>query len=208
MKRLLTLILISLIFSLNGYSQVIKDLEMVSPIHDGLGSVKKGGQWGFIDEKGELVINFRDDIVSSPAMSGLAAKPEMRDYPQFVEDRCLIQKTEEGIVYFGFIDKKGEIVIEPQYVNATNFKNGLAIVTQYIRQVVGKNELLGKDVVNYQIEELVINDSGEVVSSLMNARNFVPSKVKGSPPEMQARFLGAGIVAVKGEDGKWAVNKF
>ncbi len=208
MKKLLSLVSISIVFLLNGYGQVIDDLEMANPFQEGLASVKKGDHWGFIDEKGDLVIKYRDDLVPSPSASGLAASEQWKSYPAFTEERCLIHEVREGIEYFGFIDKEGRTVIEPQYVNATNFKNGHAIVTQYTRQVVGRNELLGKDVVNYQVEELIIDKSGKVVTSLMNARNFVPSKVKKTPPDMQARFLGKGIVAVQGEEGKWAVYKF
>ena len=208
MKKSVTLVLISIVFLLNGYAQVISELERVSPFHDGLASVKKGDKWGFINESGELVIDFREDILASPSSSGLAASSELREYPIFVEDRCLIHKIEDGIEFFGFIDRSGKVVVEPIYVNATNFKNGFAMVTQYTRQVIGKNELLGKDVVVFHIEELVIDKSGEVAISLMNPRNYVPKKAKGNPPEMEASFLGDRMVAVKDENGKWGVYKF
>ena len=175
MKKLLSLVSISIFLIFNGYCQVIDNLEMANPYQDGLASVKKGDQWGFIDEKGDLVIAYRDDLVSSPSTSGLAASEEWKSYPAFREGRCLIHEMREGIQYFGFIDKQGRTVVEPNYVNATNFRDGYAIVTQYTRQVVGRNELLGKDVVNYQAEELVIDKTGMVVTSLMNPRNFVPS---------------------------------
>ena len=208
MKKLVTLVLISFVFLLNGYSQVLSDLEMVSPFHNGLASVKKGDKWGFIDKSGDLVIDFRGDILGSPSASGLAASHELMEYPIFVEERCLIHKIVDGIEYFGFIDRSGQTVVEPKYVNATNYKNGFAMVTQYTRQVIGKNELLGKDVVVYHIEELVIDKSGKVAISLMNPRNYVPKKGKGTPPDMEASFLGDRMVAVKGEDGKWSVYKF
>ena len=208
MKKLVTLVLISFAFLLNGYSQVLNDLEMVSPFHDGLASVKKDGKWGFIDESGDLVIDFRDDILGSPSASGLAASPELMEYPIFIEERCLIHKIIDGIEYFGFIDRSGKTVVEPKYVNATNYKNGFAMVTQHTRQVIGKNELLGKDVVVHQIDELVIDKSGEIAISLMNPRNYVPKNEKRNPPEMEASLLGDRMVAVKGEDGKWSVYKF
>ncbi len=208
MKKLLSLVSISIVFLLNGYGQVIDDLEMANPFQEGLASVKKGEQWGFIDEKGDLAIKFRDDLVPSPSSSGLAASDQWKSYPAFTEGRCLIHEVRDGIEYFGFIDMEGRTVIEPQYINATNFKNGHAIVTQYTRQVVGRNELLGKDVVSFQAEELIIDRTGKVVTSLMNARNFVPSKVRMTPPDMQARFLGKGLVAVQGEEGKWSVYKY
>ncbi len=207
MRRGFALIL-SLVLVWQGFGQVISDLDWVSPMHEGLAAVKKGNMWGFIDKDGVTKIEPREDLVSSnTSFYGVSEDSEM-EYPFFVEGRCLIEQTFDDIKYFGFIDKSGKTVVEPGYVNATNFRNGYAIVTQYSKQVLGKNELLGKDVVNYLAEELVIDDKGNVVTSLMNARTFVPNKVKGNPPEMHAYFIGERLVAVKGDSGKWSVLKF
>lgn len=207
MRRRLALIL-SLIFIYQGFGQVIKDLDWVSPMHDGLAAVKKGNMWGFIDKDGVMKIEPREDIVSSKtSSSGVLEDNEMK-YPLFVEGRCLIEQTFEGIRYFGFIDMQGKTVIEPGYINATNFRNGFALVTQYSKQVLGKNNLLGKEVVNYLAEEIIIDRAGEAITSLMNSRTFVPNKVKDSPPEMHAYFIGERLVAVKGDDGQWSIFKF
>ena len=198
---------LSLALAWPAFGQVISDLDWVSPIHEGLAAVKQGNNWGFIDKEGVVKIEPREDLVSSKMSTEGVAEGEM-EYPLFVEERCLIEQTIEGIRYFGFIDPSGKTVIEPGYVNATNFRNGFAIVTQYSKQVLGKNELLGKEVVNYQLEELVIDKKGDAVSLLMNSRTYVPNKIKGSPPEMNAYFLGERLVAVKGEDGKWSIYQF
>lgn len=207
MRRRFALIL-SLAMVWQGFSQVIGDLDWVSPMHEGLAAVKKGSMWGFIDKDGVMKIEPRDDIVPSKTSFPGVLKGSEMEYPFFVEGRCLIEQTFEGIRYFGFIDKQGKIVVEPGYINATNFKNGFALVTQYSKEVLGKNNLLGKDVVNYLAEELIINNKGEVVTALMNARTFVPNKVKDSPPEMHAYFIGERLVAVKGDDGQWSIYKF
>ena len=207
MRRRFALIL-SLVFIWQGFGQVVSDLDWVSPMHEGLAAVKKGNMWGFIDKDGAMKIEPREDLVASKESSfGVMEGGEM-EYPIFVEGRCLIEQTFEGIRYFGYIDKVGKTVIEPGYINATNFRNGFALVTQYTKQVLGKNNLLGKDVVNYLAEELVIDVRGEVVTALMNARTFVPNKVKDSPPEMHAYFVGERLVAVKGDDGQWSIFKF
>ena len=142
MRRGFTLIL-GLVFIWQGYGQVISDLDWVSPMHEGLAAVKKGSMWGFIDKDGVTKIEPRKDLVSSKtSFYGISEDSEM-EYPLFIEGRCLIEQSFDGIKYFGFIDKSGKTVVEPGYVNATNFKNGFAIVTQYSKQVLGKNELLG-----------------------------------------------------------------
>ncbi len=207
MRRRFALIL-SLALMWQGFSQVISDLDWVSPMHEGMAAVKKGNMWGFIDKDGSMKIEPREDLApSKTSLSGVSEDSEMK-YPIFVEGRCLIEQTFEGIRYFGFIDKQGKTVVEPGYINATNFRNGFAIVTQYSKQVLGKNNILGKDVVNYLAEELIIDNQGKVVTSLMNSRTFVPNKLKDSPPEMHAYFIGERLVAVKGDDGQWSIYKF
>ena len=135
-------------------------------------------------------------------------------FGQVIGDLDWVSPMHEGLAavkkgnMWGFIDKQGKTVVEPGYVNATNFRNGFALVTQYSKQVLGKNNLLGKDVVNYLAEELIIDTKGEVITSLMNSRTFVPNKVKDSPPEMHAYFVGERLVAVKGDDGQWSIFKF
>ncbi len=157
MRRRFALIL-SLALMWQGFSQVISDLDWVSPMHEGMAAVKKGNMWGFIDKDGSMKIEPREDLApSKTSLSGVSEDSEMK-YPIFVEGRCLIEQTFEGIRYFGFIDKQGKTVVEPGYINATNFRNGFAIVTQYSKQVLGKNNILGKDVVNYLAEELIIDN--------------------------------------------------
>jgi len=49
---------------------------------------------------------------------------------------------------------------------------------------------LGKDVVNYLAEELIIDPKGKVVTSLMNSRTFVPNKVKDLLPSKEMTVNG------------------
>lgn len=85
---------------------------------DGLAYAKIGGRYGFIDEKGEMVIP-----------------------PQFEVPICLFSydcwgsmNFSEGLARvfvkgkYGFIDKKGGFVTEPKFENATDFCNGVAYV--------------------------------------------------------------------------------
>ncbi len=200
--------MLSLFFIWQGLAQVISDLDWISPMHEGLAAVKKGDMWGFIDKDGVINVDLRADLVAWKSASDPDSGDSDMTYPAFVEGRCLIEETIDGIRYFGFIDPQGKTVVEPGYINATNFRNGYAIVTQYSKEVLGKNELLGKDVVNYIVEEYIIDMDGKVVATLGNARTYVPKKAKGSSPDMYAYFLGDRLVAVKGENGKWSVFQF
>src|SRR5690625_3234238 len=100
MKRsmFILLLLASLSFCVNA--QVLKEIDEVAPFKDGLGGVKKGDAWGFIDSSGELVIDYREDIVELT-----------KNLPTFSNGLCLIQEVKEGITYYGYINTKGENVI-------------------------------------------------------------------------------------------------
>lgn len=205
MKKLISALVLLLFFS-PVLGQVISEMEMVSPFHEGMASIKKDGQWAFIDTNGKVLIDFRNDLVPTETFS--APQEAQVYYPVFKDDRCQIFKTEDGIRHFGFIDKNGKEVIPAKYVNATNFRNGHAIVSEFTKEVVGRNKLLGKDVVEYQLEEFVIDKNGKVITSLMNARHYLPEKMKKSPPPLQSVFLGENLVGVLHENGQWSVYKF
>ena len=44
------------------HSQTIKNIDEIAPFSEGLAAVRQGDQWGFINEEGQMVINFRSDI--------------------------------------------------------------------------------------------------------------------------------------------------
>lgn len=103
-----------------GFSQITDKLDYVSPFNEGYSAVKKGNQWAFINQKGNIVIDFRDDLVLT--------ETNKEKYPIFVNERCLISEKKDGISYFGFIDTSGKTVVEPLYLNAANFNEEFAIV--------------------------------------------------------------------------------
>lgn len=184
-------------------SQIIKEIDQVSTYNEELAAIKKGDQWAFIDTEGKIVIDFRDDLV--PVKSTTSEEK----YPIFSNGRALISLTEDKITYYGYIDKTGKDVILAEYVNATPFKDGFALVMQYSKEVVGQNKLLGKDVVSYQIEEFVIDPQGKAMTPMLNPRNYVPDKMKsGKVPAFTTVFLGKRMIGVKMADEKWEIYKF
>lgn len=83
-----------------------------SDFHEGLASVHKNGQYGFIDKNGAVKINFKYET-ALPFQENLAA----------VED-------DNG--KWGFIDKTGEYIIQPQFAEVNSFHDGLAPVMQEV----------------------------------------------------------------------------
>jgi hypothetical protein len=152
--RFISFIIFSLPFL--GISQTLENLDYISPFHEDLAAIQKGDQWAIIDTDGSIVIDFRSDLVSTVF--------DYATYPIFRDGLCLIEK--DGIVYFGYINTLGETVIEPQFINASNFKDEKAIVLKLIKETAGENTALGKNVVYYKYFEVIINKKGDVLSYL------------------------------------------
>lgn len=209
MKTLIVLLAFILNFNFM-MSQVHQDLDEIAPYQEDLAAIKKSDQWAFINKNGEVVIDFRSDLVSSISENDLQmTTSKFRSYPHFVEGKCLIKKLKNGIYYYGFIDTKGNEVIAPEYVNATNFKNGKSIVVKFEKIPVGSNDLLEKKVVTYRLEEKIIDSNGEIIKALFNFRKTIPKNVEGDlPPTIMSKFLGPNLIALKYETGKWEIDSF
>lgn len=189
-------------------AQELKDLEYVSPFHDEMAAVKKGGMWAFINMDGKVVIDYRDDLVlANESLMACSTTDASMDYPFFQNGRALIRKMKEGVAYYGYINSKGETVIEADFINATHFHNNRAIVLKVFKESIGRNEILGKNVVSYSYNEEVINPEGDTVTYLRGPINLVYDKRKlKTPPEIQSRFLGPNLISIKSENDTWKVQ--
>ena len=107
---------------------------------EGLAAVKINGLYGYVDKKGQIVIEpqFTDagDFNDNVAIVGIKNK-------KFCIDRFgkIISKKYDCIITFsegmaivelkgkrGYINATGELVIQPSFVSALNFSEGLAPV--------------------------------------------------------------------------------
>ena len=208
--RSTTIFIIFIIFCSQGIAQIIRGVDEVTPYHEDLAAIKKENQWAFINKEGLKVIDFRDDLVSTIDEHFLDEKGiSSVSYPLFKEGRCLIKKIIDRVYYYGYIDNNGKEIIAPQYVNATNFMNGYAIIIKFATIVLGENEALDKRVVSYKLEEYVIDTSGKLIKYLDNARNSIPSNLKNNiPPEFESKFIAPHLIAVKSKDQKWDIYEF
>ncbi len=179
-------------FSCLGFAQDIKDLDFIAPFKDGLAAVQRDGKWGFIDETGTLVIDFRKDVTILPVDEENKSR-----YPYFKEGRCLIQKIEKDIPFYGFMDKSGTIVIEPVYINASNFKDGMAIVSELTKESLGRNDLLDKRVVNYSFTEIAIDTSGKLLYYLTEPQHVtLDKKYLRKLPKIRSAVLNENLIAI------------
>ena len=201
MKKTIILVLILVVFPFIGLAQSIDNVDFISPIHNDVAAIKKDGKWAFINEKGDLIIDYRTDLVPEENEDG--------KYPVFYNDRCKIVEVKAGISYFGFINKSGETIIEPQFLNTTNFKDGIAIVLKVNKQIIGENTALGKEMVNYRYFEVLINTEGEDLYYLnQDGVNVVLDKdFLLGVPKIMAKYIAKDLYALEQKDHTWTLVK-
>lgn len=196
MKKMLFTLLIIPVFVI---AQTLEELDFVSPFNNGVSAVKKADSWGFIDSKGNIVIHFRNDLVLT--------KTDGYKYPVFKSNRCLISENRKGITYFGYIDKIGKTVITPQFLNASNFNNEEAIVLKLIKEELGRNEILGKNIISHRYFEVVIDKNG-TTKSYLNPKGInivLDKKFIRKPPKITSKKISDSIYAVINENKKWTI---
>ncbi|MDP3946059.1 MAG: WG repeat-containing protein [Lutibacter sp.] len=204
MKKLLILLVCFSVYT-GVFAQTLSDIDEVYPFHGDFAAIKKANQWAFVNKEGKKIIDFRSDLVLTNRLNSLN---QTISYPVFNDGRCLIRKLMGDTYYYGFINEKGVEVIKPQFLNATNFSNGYAIVVLTSKDSIGFNYVLKKAVVSNIMEEYVINTSGELVKYLYNPRKNVPANYKNGVPIIESKFIAPNLVAVKNKNKKWDILQF
>ncbi|MEH6537194.1 MAG: WG repeat-containing protein [Psychroserpens sp.] len=199
MKKTITLVLVIALIPFIGFTQSIANLDYISPFHNDLAAIKKDGQWAFINRQGVVVIDFRSDLVITEFSEA--------NYPVFKNDRCLIAEKRDDISYFGYINTIGNTVIQPQYLNASNFNDEFAIVLELFKVEVGKNEALGKKVVYDKYLQAIIDTKGNIKTYLSSKRvNVLLDKdFLKAPPIITSKYISKNLYAVMSNDKKWTV---
>lgn len=200
MKRVIVFLLFIIVIPTCIFAQSIMNVDYISPFHEGLAAIKKDNQWGFINTRGDIVVDFRDDLVTS-FIDGYK-------YPFFNNDRCLINEKRDGILYFGYINKTGEIVVRPEFLNATNFVNNFAIALKLTVENIGKNPILNKNIVYYKYFEVIIDTDGFIKEYLSDPINIVLDKeFLSSPPPVKSKFISDNLVATMDNNSKtWSIK--
>ncbi|WP_062054178.1 WG repeat-containing protein [Aquimarina longa] len=196
-----TIFLTLLIIPMLGIGQTIENIDFISPFHDGLAAVKKGNEWAFINQNGSVIIDFRKDFVQT--------KTDKGNYPLFSNGKCIITHQKDGVLYYGFIDKKGKISIKPQFLNVSNFQGDKALALIVHKETIGYNDIFKKDVVNYHYFEVVIDENGDVTDHLTQlAKHTSPKYTKSkNPPVITSKFISDNLIVVKNDDNKWNLRK-
>ncbi len=217
MKQIPILLALLIVLPCLGWSQsvrelnvaAVKDLDQVTEFNEGLAAVRKGDSWGFIDTSGNLVIDFRNDLVwhknPDPSASGVNGMA----YPRFSEGRCpfrAFQEEEGEIPFYGFIDTKGNTVIKPEFLNVSEFKDGHALGIYFKKTFRGKNNFQ-LNIYDYTFTEVVLNPAGEMVWPLAERLNILMQARRYETPALLSRIVGPALLAVETTPGKWEIRK-
>lgn len=201
MKKVIFMQIVFLLIPILGFSQSQERFDYVSKFHEDVAAVKKGNQWGFINNRGDIVIDFRGDLVATETEDG--------SYPIFKNDRCLISKNKNDIPYFGYINKLGETVIEPQFLKASNFNNHIAFALKLVTEVIGTNELLNKKMVYHKYFEVIIDHNGHVKDYLSEPINVIlDKKFIKNPLKITSKFISDQLIATMDKNGKWTIRTY
>ena len=154
-----------------------------------------------MNKEGKTVIDFRNDLVLT--------KIDGANYPVFYNDRCLFHKEKDGITYYGYIDTSGKTIINPQFLNALNFKEGNALALKVEKETIGYNDIFNKDVVSYHYFEVVINREGKTIDHLTQLAIHISPKDKKdeNPPVITSRLISNNLVLIRSKNNKWTLKK-
>ena len=112
--------------------QVGESFEDARPFGEaGYAAVMRNGLWGFINNSGELMIDFQFADALSFGQHLAAVKiivQEVWDVPDTLSEHAENSEWDGEIARWGFISLRGEMVIEPEFLNARSFANGSAPV--------------------------------------------------------------------------------
>lgn len=193
--KLIVFFLLSIVYA--SEAQQFTNIEKLGDFNEGLMAISNDDSWGFIDINGILVIDYRKDIVASSEES-----------PIFSNGLCLIKEKRENIVYYGYMNTKGETIIPTEYIVATPFENGFARVINYYKTNTGTNAL-GQNVVYYSYNELIIDTKNKSALHIRGPHNLLLNKLKLQEyiPAIRSKFISDLLITVKEDDNTYSIHK-
>lgn len=207
MKKFIPLMIISL-FPLAVFSQELDVVDEIAPFSEGLAAVRLGEKWGFMDQDGKLVIDFRSDLVWNTEADPAESDVTGIRYPQFQNGLCVIQEIleEEGIAVYGFINTQGETVIRPEYLNVTEFRDDFALGILLTKTFRGQNRFQ-LNIYDYKFSEVILDSSGEIHLLVTQRNNILMDKRRYEIPELTAKYISRNIMAVRTGQNTWELRK-
>ncbi len=171
-----------------GKLVIASQFDAAHDFSEGLAGVKVGKNWGFIDKTGKMVIasKFFDDYYGIDA------------FYNFHDGMAIVKLRDEGDYRNGYINKKGEVVVEVGSSSPGNFSDGIAISDN---KIIDKS---GKVLANTQYDQ-IFRYNGDIIAVDRNVGYMIIDK-SGSPLTGYLDFLpdyseGLAVARVDGKVG-------
>ena len=207
MKKIFITGLALLMLPLATYSQTLDNIDEIAPFSEGLAAVRKNDKWAFIDKEGTIVINFRDDIYWNGDADSTKEGISGIRYPMFKDGRCIVKKiVEDNVPVYGFMDTKGDIVIEPQFLNVFPFKDGYTTGVVFEKTLKGQNEF-NLNIYEFKFHDVLMDTSGEIEEFFQRRYNIQMTSRRYSIPMIGVKRLADGLVAIHSNDQGWSIRK-
>lgn len=191
---------------------------------NGLALVKTSGnepKWGFISEDGKFAItaNYKSATVFSDDLAWVVSKNSPptainRDgkIKFTLQDAETVKIFKEGLsafsivdnndVKWGFVDKKGNVKINPQFSKTGNFSNGKCAVLNSDGKW-GYIDKEGKILINYQFDEAKKFVDGKAIVALGEKTGVIDEKGKYIINPQYSAMLDDGSKYLIEQDQKW-----
>lgn len=172
-----------------------------------MAAIRKGNQWGFINQQGILAIDFRNDIYWHKDADIAKADISGIKYPIFKNGRCLITKNvEDGVPVFGYINTSGDVVIEPKFLNVYPFKDGYATGVLFTKTLKGENEFKLK-VYEFKFFDVLFNTEGEIIEYFEKRDTIQMTKKRYKMPWIGSKILANVLIGIYIKDDKaWEIK--
>ncbi|WP_190811023.1 WG repeat-containing protein [Flagellimonas sp. S3867] len=184
----------------------LEGIDEITAYKEGLAAVRKGNQWGFINKKGELAIDFRDDLVWNKDMKPGEQEILETPYPSFENGMCPVQKMEDEIPLYGFINTNGELIVDYKFLNVSAFKDGYATGVYFDKVFRGNNEFNLK-IFEFKFHDVLIDSKGKIIEFFDRRYNIQMTKKRYKIPALRAKFLSNDMVAIFIEGKGWEIRK-
>jgi hypothetical protein len=199
------IIIIMVLISAGLTAQLPQNLDEVVPFHEGLAAIRVGNEWAFIDDLGTIVIDFRDDIHWNPNAQESDEGVMGVKYPYFSDGRCIVKKEVDGIPFYGFIDTKGTLIIEYEFLNVRPFENGYTTGILFDKVYRGQNEFK-LDIYDYKFHEVLMDVDGNMLDFMNRRYNIQLKKSRYKLPRIESKLLSENLITYK-KDGAWELKK-
>ncbi|HRX49599.1 MAG TPA: WG repeat-containing protein [Spirochaetota bacterium] len=110
--------------NINGTITIEPRFDYALSFSEGLACVQINNKWGYIDSTGQIIIEPQFDDIPGNFKEGLVRIAKFDKEPALFPDSEIITTGSK----FGYADREGNIIIEPQYTQAEDFSEGLAAV--------------------------------------------------------------------------------